>query len=345
MRLRGGEVNIVPLVLIPVAACLATIGGTRAYRALAIRRGIVANPNFRSLHERPIPRGGGIVFACVCVTFVSAAAWLAPAGDGLIRALVIGGAVAAAFGFLDDVVHIRAAIKFGVQGLLAAWVLLCVGARPLVHVPFVPEAAELAMSWLGLVWLMNLYNFMDGIDGMAASGAVLISATAIVLAWVSVPDETLILILSLVALCSLGFLVFNWPPASIFMGDAGSLFLGLSFGAVIASTVSRGQIGMWSWLVMFGYFAGDTTTTTFLRILVTKKWYGEHRSHAYQNLARIRDSHLRVVRGVVLYHVVWLLPLALWSVLVPSAAAVAALLALGPVVVWTLRHGPLLSSS
>ena len=337
--------GIVPLVLVPVAACLATLGGTRAYRALAIRRGIVANPNFRSLHERPIPRGGGIVFACVCVTFVSAAAWLAPVGEGLFRALVIGGAAAAGFGFLDDVVHIRASIKFGVQGLLAAWVLVCVGERPLVHVPFVPETAEFAMSWLGLVWLMNLYNFMDGIDGMAASGAVLISATAILLAWVSAPDEALTLILSLVALCSLGFLVFNWPPASIFMGDAGSLFLGLSFGALIASTVSRGQIGVWSWLVMFGYFAGDTTTTTFLRILVAKKWYGEHRSHAYQNLARIGGSHLRVVRGVVIYHVVWLLPLALWSVLVPTAAPVAALLALGPVVAWTWRHGPLLSSS
>jgi len=332
-------------VLVLAAACLATIGGTRAYSALAVRRGIVANPNFRSLHERPIPRGGGIVFALVCVTFVSAIAWRMSIGDGLILALVFGGGAAAAFGFIDDVVHLRATIKFGVQWLLAALVLAAFGGRPLVNLPFVPEAAALALSWLGLVWLMNLYNFMDGIDGMAGAGAVMISSSAILVVWASGFDSGLVMVLALVAVCSLGFLAFNWPPAKIFMGDAGSQFLGLSFGALITATVLRDQIGLFSWVVMFGYFAGDTTTTTILRIFVTKKWYAEHRSHAYQNLARIGGSHLRVVRGVMLYHALWLLPLALWSALVPSLAPVAALLALGPVVMWTLRYGPLLSSS
>ena len=85
-----------------------------------------------------------------------------------------------------------------------------------------------------------------------------------------------------------------------------------------------GDVSLWPWLIIFGYFAGDTTTTTILRMFVANKWYGEHRSHAYQNLARIWGSHLRVVRGVALYQLVWLLPLAVWSVLTPSIAPVAA---------------------
>jgi Fuc2NAc and GlcNAc transferase len=338
-------VGLAAPVLVLTAACLATIGGTRAYSAVATHFGIVANPNFRSLHERPIPRGGGIVFALVCLTFVSAIAWRTPVGDGLFRALVFGGGAASVFGFIDDVFHLRVSVKLAVQGLLASWVLACFGGRPLVQLPLVPDAALLAISWMGLVWLMNLYNFMDGVDGMAASGAVTISTTALLVSWIPVSDPGLMMVLALVASCSLGFLVFNWPPAKIFMGDAGSQFLGLIFGALITSTVLGGQIGLMSWLVIFGYFAGDTTTTTVLRMAVTKKWYGEHRSHAYQNLARIGGSHLRVVRGVMLYHGLWLLPLALWSVFTPSAAPVAVLLALGPVVIWTLRYGPLLSSS
>jgi Fuc2NAc and GlcNAc transferase len=155
----------------------------------------------------------------------------------------------------------------------------------------------------------------------------------------------MVLILALLAACSLAFLVFNWPPASIFMGDSGSLFLGYSFGVLIAITVTSGIISVWTWLVVFGYFAGDTTTTTLVRILTIRRWYGDHRSHAYQNLARIWGSHLKVVRGVTLYHILWLLPLAIWSALVPPTAPLAAVLAFAPAVYWALRYGPRLSSS
>ena len=198
---------------------------------------------------------------------------------------------------------------------------------------------------MGLVWVMNLYNFIDGIDGLAAMGAVSMSAIAILVLLLSGADRSVVLILAALAVCSSGFLVFNWPPASIFMGDSGSQFLGFSFGALMATTLINGDLSLWSWLIIFGYFAGDTTTTTLVRVFVADKWYGEHRSHAYQNLARVWGSHLKVVRGVVLYHLLWILPLAIWSVLAPAAAPVAAVLALAPVVVWTLRYGPLLSSS
>jgi Fuc2NAc and GlcNAc transferase len=327
------------------AACLTTVAVTRAYRAFAIRRGIVASLNFRSLHQRPVPRGGGIVFSTVCIAAVIGLSFTATVDPRLLRALVVGGVVAAGFGFVDDARHVAAPVKLFVQMALAGWVLVCFDGTPLVDVPLTPRWLDIGLSWMGLVWVMNLYNFIDGIDGLAAMGAVSISAISILVLLLVGADRSVVLVLTAVALCSAGFLVFNWPPASIFMGDSGSLFLGFYFGTLIAATLVNGDLSLWSWLIVFGYFAGDTTTTTLVRMFVADKWYGEHRSHAYQNLARIWDSHLKVVRGVALYQLLWLLPLAIWSVLAPSAAPVAALLALAPVVVWTLRYGPLLSSS
>ena len=328
-----------------VMVLLFTVVGTRVYRSFAVRWGIVANPNFRSLHERPVPRGGGIVFSVVSITAMTGL-WLATDLDpNLARAVVLGGVVATVFGFIDDTIQVGPLVKLLIQGALAAWVLWSFDSQPLCDLPFTPDVVDLVISWIGLVWLMNLYNFIDGIDGMAASGAVIISILSILALLTVQTDHGLILVFGLLAAGSAAFLVFNWPPASLFMGDTGSLFLGFCFSALLARTVSAGDIGLWTWAVIFGYFAGDTTTTTVVRMWVTDKWYREHRSHAYQNLARLYGSHLKVLQGVWAYHVLWLLPLSIWSTLSPSAAPLAAVLALTPVILWTLRYGPRLSSS
>src|SRR2546425_3604670 len=134
------------------AAFISTVVGTRGYRSLAIRRGIIANPNFRSLHQRPIPRGGGIVFSLVCLSAITAL-WLAGMiGSNLALALVGGGAVATLVGFVDDTRQLRPRSKLLAQGALAAWVLVCFDLHPLIHLPQSPAFLDLAFSWLGLVW-------------------------------------------------------------------------------------------------------------------------------------------------------------------------------------------------
>jgi Fuc2NAc and GlcNAc transferase len=332
------------LVLLAVAF-LATAIGTKMFQAFAVRRGIVANPNFRSLHQRPMPRAGGIVFSLVFMALVTWL-WIMTTADAkLMRALVLGGTAAALFGLADDAFNIDAGKKLLAQAALAAWILWCFGTRAVVDLPGTPPAVDLFVSWVALIWFMNLYNFMDGVDAMAASGAVFFSVAAILVLAVGSANPSLMLILGLLGASCVGFLLFNWPPATIFMGDAGSVFLGYCFGTLIVGTVTAGQISIWTWLIIFGYFAGDTTTTTVLRIFMTRSWYAEHRSHAYQNLANVWNSHVRVVAGVLKYHVFWLLPLALWSAVSPKAAPLAAVLAVAPVVVWTLRYGPRLSSA
>jgi Fuc2NAc and GlcNAc transferase len=326
-------------------AFLLTVGGTWAFRALVTWQGVLATPNQRSLHRRPMPSGGGAVFAIVFLTMIGAYRLVVPSEPLPGLALLGGGAAAVLAGVADDRFRLAQPVKLLVYGLLAAWILACNGGRSLIDLPLTPRPVGIGLSWISLVWVMGLYNFMDGIDGMAASGGAFISGAMAVALQLAGVHSLLIPTACVLSGVCLGFLVFNWPPASIFMGDSGSLFLGYVFAALIESTIVQGQLSVWTWIIIFGYFAGDTTTTTVLRMISIRRFYEGHQSHAYQNLARILDSHLRVVRGVVLYHVIWLLPLAIWSVLQPTFAPLGALLALGPVVAWTWRFGPRLSSA
>ena len=336
---------IVAVLLAVLIAFAAALTGTRAFARLAIARGIVANPNFRSLHERPMPRAGGIVFSTTFLLTATALGIVLGADRLLMATLIAGGAAASGFGLLDDLVQLRSSTQFGAQAVLAALALASGGGQAVVDVPWTPRWVDLMFNWAGFVWLLNAYNFMDGVDGMAAAGSVFFSLTVMILLRLSGSDPAVTGLLAVFAASVLGFTFLNWPPASIFMGSAGSYFLGYSYCALMAYTVSRGYLSFWAWVVVLGYFVGDTTTTTVVRMFVADRWYGEHRSHAYQNLARVWRSHTRVVVGVTLYHVLWLLPLVLWMTVAPDATPIAVALALVPVVLWTLRWGPRFSSS
>ena len=319
--------------------------GVILYIRVAISSDIVATPNFRNLHTRPIPVGGGIVFSFVFVFSLFFLWWLNQISDDLFWALAVGGSLTALFGFLDDLKDIRASIKLVAQFFLSGWLLFWVDGGPLLSIDWIPVLVVIPVTALFLVWMINAYNFMDGIDGMAVSGAVFVSgAIALVLLLSNGESEFFSVFILFLASIST-FLLFNWSPASIFMGDSGSAFIGYIFGSLILFTVMSGDISIWTWLIVFGYFFADTTVTQLMRIILVKKWYLPHRSHAYQNLARISGSHLKVTGAVVLYNVTWILPLTIWSVMKPEMALFAVVLAIAPSLVFALKYGPLLSSS
>lgn len=332
-----------------VSASILSLVGTHFYDRYATKRGIMARIGFRSLHKTAIPRGGGVVFATI-FSATSIAAWMCGILTAPVTLLVgIGSAAAAFFGFLDDVVELRALTKIVAHTSLGAWGLAVMSRTP--HFVVVAELGTLTSIAISLalvfvfVWFINLYNFIDGIDGMAASGSVFISGAAMLILLVTGGDAALIFILALLCACSLSFLVFNLPPARIFMGDSGSIFLGYTIVSLLIFSVFSQQMSVWTWLAILSYYIGDTTVTGVYRLIRVRKWYGAHRSHAYQNLARIYDSHALVTYGVNVYNFLWVLPMAFWTVLAPEYAPIAVTLALGPVVLWTLRFGPRLSSS
>jgi Fuc2NAc and GlcNAc transferase len=162
---------------------------------------------------------------------------------------------------------------------------------------------------LYLVWLLNLYNFMDGIDGIASVEAICVCLGATTLYWYLGRTE-LVIAPVLLAIAVAGFLYWNFPPARIFMGDAGSGFLGISLGILSLQAAWAAPKFLWSWLILLGVFIVDATWTLFRRLLRGDKVYEAHRSHAYQFASRRFGRHLPITLAVIAINLLWLCPLA-----------------------------------
>ena len=169
---------------------------------------------------------------------------------------------------------------------------------------------------VAIVWTINLYNFMDGTDGIAGVEAVTVAVASgflCTMAGLAVPGHVYWLLAAVV----IGFLVWNWPPAKIFMGDAGSGFLGFTFAGLLLWISAGNARLLWPSVILLSVFVGDATTTVLRRMLRGEKWYAAHNSHAYQKLAR-RNGHLAIASGVAIINVAVLAPLAWLAWLHPA---------------------------
>jgi Fuc2NAc and GlcNAc transferase len=160
------------------------------------------------------------------------------------------------------------------------------------------------------VWLLNLFNFMDGTDGIAASEAIFVClAGAIlnhhVLSGINHSAAALILAASI-----FGFLLYNWSPAEIFMGDVGSGYLGIAIGGLSLMAAKQQPELLWVWIILLGVFISDATITLIRRLLGKQKPHVAHRSHAYQHLAIRFNSHTKISLVVLAINVAWLFPIA-----------------------------------
>ncbi|RBL66728.1 glycosyl transferase, partial [Pseudomonas sp. MWU13-2625] len=178
--------------------------------------------------------------------------------------------------------------------IAAIWALTWLGGLPAINV----FGMDLNLSWLGhicavfyLVWMLNLYNFMDGIDGIASVQAVSTCLGACVIYWFA-DAQSLIWLPLLLSMAVLGFLYWNFPPARIFMGDAGSGFLGLVLGVLSVQAAWSSSRFLWVWLILLGVFIVDATFTLIRRLVRGDKVYEAHRSHAYQFASRQFGRHL-----------------------------------------------------
>lgn len=321
-----------------------SFGGTFVYKIL-VSKYFIVQPNYRSLHKLPTPTGAGIVFSLVFVCAIYFIFGPFEAGAELLTLLCLGGAAVTLFGLLDDMVDLKASTKLFSQLLLAG---LCVYHLRVYFHSYDGSLLYFFAMFTAIfivVWMMNAYNFIDGIDGLAASGAIIISVTIYLSLLLSGSDAMVTTIFLLIFAAVSGFAYFNWPPASIFMGDSGSMFLGYIFAVLLLFTVLSGVLSIWTWLTVFGYFLVDTTVTQIVRVLFVNKWWRPHRSHAYQNIARISGSHIKTISGVVLYHLLWILPLTLLTVFIPDYASIITLIALSPALVVAFKFGPRYSAS
>lgn len=294
-----------PFYMIAVLVVLGTLSVsyflTFVVRRYALSHSIFDIPNSRSSHTLPTPRGGGIAIVVswfVTLTILMGSAHL-DVWVGL--ALLVGGGVIALIGWLDDRHHLSAGIRAGVHLAAAAWAVWCLGGLPSFNV----GTGVMPLGWMGgslavigIVWLTNLYNFMDGIDGLAAGEAVSVGLVGGGLLAFAGADGMALAALSLAAAAG-GFWVFNWPPAKIFMGDAGSGLLGYAFGVLALASERAGAVPLVVWMILLAVFIVDATATLIRRAMNGERWYEAHRSHAYQRAVQGGYSHRDVTAAVM----------------------------------------------
>lgn len=289
---------------------------TALLRRYALARSIIDIPNARSSHTLPTPRGGGVA---IVVAFLLAQLLLTWDGllDGASLAALFGsGLLVAIIGFMDDHGHIAARWRLLGHFCAAIWALVWLGGLP----PMQVFGTTLSLGWLGhvlaafyLVWMLNLYNFMDGIDGIASVEAITVCLGACLLYWLA-DVSSLLWAPLLLAVAVAGFLYWNFPPARIFMGDAGSGFLGITLGVLSLLAAWQSSQLLWAWLILLGVFVVDATFTLVRRLLRGEKVYEAHRSHAYQFASRRYGRHLPVTLAVLAINLLWLLPIACYVV-------------------------------
>lgn len=294
------------------AAALASLLLTGALRRYALARRLMDVPNARSSHSVPTPRGGGVAIVISFLVALPVLSLLEVLPWMLCWALLGSGLCVAVVGFLDDHGHIAARWRLLAHFGAASWALAYVGGLPSIQLfGFQVQLGLLGhlIAALYLVWLLNLYNFMDGIDGIASVEAISACLGAALLYWYLGYTE-LAVAPALLAISVSGFLYWNFPPARIFMGDAGSGFLGISLGVLSLQAAWAAPQFLWSWLILLGVFIVDATWTLFRRLLRGEKVYEAHRSHAYQFASRRVGRHLPVTLAVTAINLFWLLPLA-----------------------------------
>lgn len=307
---------------------------TGALRRYALAKSIIDIPNARSSHVVPTPRGGGVA---IVLAFIVAASFLGltgMVGSSMLAALVGAGALIAVIGFMDDHGHIAARWRLLGHFAAAAWALFWVDGLPPLSVFGWQIDLGLAGSVLAavyLVWMLNLYNFMDGIDGLASVEAICACLGACLLYWLGGFANLIVMPLILAAAVA-GFLFWNFPPARIFMGDAGSGFLGIILGILSLQAAWASSQLFWCWLILLGVFIVDATFTLIRRLARGDKVYEAHRSHGYQFASRRYGKHLPVTLGVAALNLFWLLPVALCVMLLNVDGFLALLVAYAPLV-------------
>jgi UDP-N-acetylmuramyl pentapeptide phosphotransferase/UDP-N-acetylglucosamine-1-phosphate transferase len=307
------------LVVISVLALLVSTVLTRYLCSPQSRFRMLDHPNERSLHSRAMPRGGGLaILAASYVSLALLALWRGV--PGVLAWIAGGAALVAVVSHWDDRSGLPAGARLAAHVIAAA--LLVTGGVQLAHVVlpgflFSMSKPLLVVAVLFTVWMTNLYNFMDGMDGFAGGMALVGFATFALFGW-RAEHESFAAVSLVLAAASLGFLVFNFPPARIFMGDVGSSTLGFLAAGLSIWGARDGVFPHWVAMLVFSPFVVDATVTLFRRLIRGERFWEAHRSHYYQRLVRLGWGH----RRTVLWEYVLMLASAgsaLWAVSLPPA--------------------------
>jgi Fuc2NAc and GlcNAc transferase len=253
-----------------------------------IKKSLVASVNERSSHTTPTPHGGGIA---LCLTWFIGLVYLYFIGEiepSLFYALLFG-AIISIVSFFDDIYELSPKLRLIIQATVAIGGLYFLGGFETFTFGIFDISNPIltnVFAFFMIIWFINLYNFLDGINGYAGSEAVFLALAGFVLFG---GNHFLVL-----AVAVLGFLYWNWNKAKIFMGDVGSTLLGYNIAIFTIYYANQEATNFWVWIILFALFWFDATLTLIRRKLNKEKLSQAHKKHAYQRLTQAGWSHFKV---------------------------------------------------
>src|SRR3989338_106779 len=289
--------------ILPIIAIILFISSlyfTYLIRLFSIKKNILDKPNQRSSHHIPTPRGGGLAFVFLLYAVISVL-WLTHFIPFTVFLSLLGGIPIAVVGYCDDMFGVSSQWRAWVHFFSALWGVAWLGGAPFLNfgeITFHSPILFFIFATFITVWFINLYNFMDGIDGLAGMEAVFVSVVAGRILMINGFDGVAFICFALTLSVS-GFLFFNWPPAKIFMGDVGSGFLGFIFAELMWITNNHHQLSFPVWWILLSVFIIDASYTLIYRMIQKKNWRSAHREHAYQRLTKSGLTHKKVMLSIL----------------------------------------------
>ena len=270
----------------------------------AIKKSLVAEVTDRSSHTTPTPHGGGIAIAVTWFLGISYLYYLDNMNASLYFALMVG-VIISVISYMDDLFELSAKIRLLIQSLVAILGLYFLGGFEIFDFGVFTVSNQIftnIFAFFMIIWFINLYNFLDGIDGYAGSEALFLALAAFIL----FGGAHFLVMATAVA----GFLVWNWHKAKIFMGDVGSTLLGYNIAIFTVYYANEEPSNFWIWIILFGLFWFDATLTLIKRKLNGESLSQAHKKHAYQRLTQSSFTHdkvtiLGMVANVMLFCIVY----------------------------------------
>lgn len=288
--------NWAALAAVPAAAFLIAVAATRMALGWLRARAILDRPNERSSHAVPTPRGGGIGLLAGLLPAWTGIALALPGADPVWPLLLAAALLLAALSFADDLKGLSARVRFAAQLAAVAVVLAAMQPEDYVFQGLLPLWLDRILTALAWLWFVNLFNFMDGIDGISGVEAASIGIGVALIGWLASSLTTVGFGLALAG-AALGFLVWNWSPARVFLGDVGSIPVGFLGGWLL---IRLAQDGAWAAaLILPAYYLGDATLTLLRRAWRRERLWQAHRSHFYQQAVQRGCRHADVSRAVL----------------------------------------------
>ena len=322
-------------------AALVTWMLVRLALKLLVAYNVVDRPGKRSSHKGNVPTGGGIAVICVVLPSWMCLALLAGT-LGETRIIVVAAAVLAGISFIDDIRYVPQLARLTAHAAAVALGLTLLPDAALLFDGLLPYWADRLATGVAWVWFINLFNFMDGIDGITSIETIAVAgglaAALLLIAPVESSDWSKASLAAVLAGAAAGFLVLNWHPARLFLGDTGSVPLGYLLGWLLVWTACVAGL-WWLALVLPLYYWADATTTLLARGARGEKVWSAHRRHAYQVAVRAGASHATVAVFIALVDVALVL-LALLAMVrvIPVWSTILLAVVLTSMALWRLHH-------